>query len=308
MFETKFLKRFVLGLAASSILCLFGAPVKAQGPGRVRPVTVKPLHDGVYWVEGGVGSNTGFIVGTDGVIVFDPKESVESAQQVLVEIAKITPKPVTHVIVSHSNPDHVKGLPAYKGATIISQQNAAREIESLAFYAVHTVDNAPDWRAFVPSQTVDTRADTKIDGVNIDLLHFAPAHTNGDLVAFLPDLKIVFVGDLFGPNIHLENGGSSEGMIESLRGLVSLDADTYVRGHAPPATKADMQKVLDDMTEKRNKIVALYAEGKSLDEAEQAMGEKVTPEPPPAPAPLKAYRPARDMNYTEVVYTELARR
>jgi cyclase len=308
MLRTTYLKGLVLSFAAMAIFCLCATGVGAQRPQGPRPVTVKPLHDGVYWVEGGVGSNTGFIVGTDGVIVFDPKESVESAQQVLAEIAKITPKPVTHVIVSHSNPDHVKGLPAYKGATIVAQQNAAREIESLAFYTVHTVDSAPDWRVFVPSQIVDTRADTKIDGVNIDLLHFAPAHTSGDLIAFLPDQKIVFVGDLFGPNIHLENGGSSEGMIESLRGLVSLDADTYVRGHAPPATKAEMQKVLDDMTEKRNKIAALYAEGKSLEEAEQAMGEKVIPAPAPTPAPLKAYRPARDMNYTEIVYTELARR
>lgn len=306
MFQSKSLKSVGLGMAAVCVLCVFAASAKAQGT--PRPVTVKPLHDGVYWVEGGVGSNTGFIVGTDGVIVFDPKESVESAQQVLAEIAKITPKPVTHVIVSHSNPDHVKGLPAYKGATIVAQQNAAREIELLAFYTVHTVDNAPDWRAFVPSQIVDTRADTKIDGVNIDLIHFAPAHTSGDLVAFLPDQKIVFVGDLFGAGIHLENNGSSEGMIESLRGLVSLDADTYVRGHAPPATKADMQKILDDQTAKRDKIVKLYAEGKTLEEAEQAMGEKVTPMPAPAPAPLKAYRPARDMNYTEIVYTELARR
>lgn len=308
MFRIKYWKNMSLGLAAASILCLFAASARAQAPPRTRPVSVKPLHDGVYWVEGGVGSNTGFIVGTDGVIVFDPKESEDSAKQVLSEIAKITPKPVTHVIVSHSNPDHVKGLPAYKGATIIAQQNAAREIELLAFYAVHTVDNAPDWRAFVPTQIVDTRADTKIDGVNIDLLHFAPAHTSGDLVAFLPDQKIVFVGDLFGAGVHLENNGSSEGTIESLRGLVSLDADTYVRGHAPPATKADMQKILDDLTEKRNKIVQLYAEGKSLEEAEQAMGEKVIPQPPPAPAPLKAYRPARDMNFTEIVYTELARR
>ena len=307
MLRTTFLKNLTLSAAAILALCFLASAAGAQGT--PRPVSVKPLHDGVYWVEGGVGSNTGFIIGTDGVIVFDPKESVDSAKQVLAEIAKLTPKPVTHVIVSHSNPDHVKGLPAYpKGVTIISQQNAAKDIELMAFYAVHTVDSAPDWRAFVPTQTVDTRADTKIDGVNIDLVHFAPAHTSGDLVAFLPDQKIVFVGDLFGAGIHLENNGSSEGMLESLRGLVSLDADTYVRGHAPPATKADMQKILDDMTEKRNKIVKLYSEGKSLEEAEQAMGEKVVPRPPAAPAPLKAYRPDRDMNYTEIVYTELARR
>src|SRR5438270_12207683 len=71
----------------------------AQGP-PPRPLVTNMLKDGIYWTEGGAGGNTGFIVGKDGVIVFDAKTTPDSAKEMLAAIAKITPKPVTHVIIS----------------------------------------------------------------------------------------------------------------------------------------------------------------------------------------------------------------
>jgi cyclase len=231
---------------------------------------------------------------------------------VIAEIAKVTKLPITTVICSHANPDHTLGLPAYpKGVNIIMQQNAAKEIEDLTFYKTWTGgggDRAGSDKAYLPTQTVDTRANLKVNGVNLVLLHWAPAHTSGDLVLYLPDQKIAFIGDLGGAGIHLENNGSSEGMIESIRGLLALDCDTYVRGHAAPGTKADLQKGLDDLVTRRSKIVGLYEDGKSLDEAEAAMGEKVNPQVKGMLPVLATFRAARDMNFTEIVYNEMSRR
>lgn len=294
-----------------------GAPGAAGGAGGRGPQPVKaaplPGKDNVYLVTGGVGSNTGFVVGTDGVIIFDPKGSPDSARDVLAEIAKVTKLPVTTIVVSHSNPDHTKGLPGYaKGVNIIAQQNAAKDIEALTFYMTWGVTGGGDQsgsdKPYLPTQTFDTRADLKINGVNVELMHWAPAHTNGDTVMYLPDKKVAFVGDLGGTGIHLENNGSSEGMIESIRGLLALDADTYVRGHAMPGTKDDLQKGLDDLVTKRSKIVGLYETGVSLDDAEKAMGEKVNPRMAPSMPGLKPFRAGRDMNFTEIVYDEMSRR
>ncbi len=244
MLATTCVKRVGLALGAGVMLgSAFGSAAMAQGG--PQPLKVMPVKDNVYWTQGGVGSNTGIIVGTDGVILFDPKGSPDSGKDVLAEVAKITKLPVTTVIISHSNPDHTKGLPAYAAGTqIIAQQNAAKDIEALTFYMTWNGmggDRAGNDKPYLPTQTVDTRAVLKINGVNMILLHWAPAHTNGDLVLYLPDQKVVFTGDLMGAGVHLENNGSSEGMIESLRGLVALDADTYVRGHQPVGTKADLQ-------------------------------------------------------------------
>lgn len=311
MLATTCVKKVGLALAAGLVFSsVFALGAMAQG--QPQPLKVMPVKDNVYWTQGGVGSNTGIIVGTDGVILFDPKGSPDSGKDVLAEVAKITKLPVTTVIISHSNPDHTKGLPAYPpGTQIIAQQNAAKDIEALTFYMTWTGmggDRAGSDKPYLPTQTVDTRSVLKINGVNMILLHWAPAHTNGDLVLYLPDQKVAFTGDLFGAGIHLENNGSSEGMIESLRGLIALDCDTYVRGHAPIGTKADMQKTLDDLVTRRTKIVGLYESGKSLEEAEAAMGEKVVPRAAAWMPGLKPFRAGRDMNFTEIVYDEMSRR
>jgi glyoxylase-like metal-dependent hydrolase (beta-lactamase superfamily II) len=310
-------RKTFLGLAVVLAMSGWAIGANAQGgpggaPPGPQPIKVMLIHDNVYWTNGGPPSNTGFIVGTDGVIVFDPKGTEDSAKEVIAEIAKVTKLPITTVICSHANPDHTLGLPAYpKGINIIMQQNAAKEVEDLTFYKTWTGgggDRAGSDKAYLPTQVVGTRANLKINGVNLVLLHWAPAHTNGDLVLYLPDQKIAFLGDLGGAGIHLENNGSSEGMIESVRGLIALDTDTYVRGHGNLATKADLQKGLDDLVTRRAKIVGLYSDGKTLDEAEQIMGEKVNPRAKGTLPGLGTFRPARDMNFTEIVYTELSRR
>lgn len=289
-----------------------GAPAAARGGGGPRPIAVHALHDGVYWTDGGPPSNTGIIVGTDGVILFDPKGTVEAAKQIIAEVAKITDKPITTVIVSHAHPDHTRGLPAYQNVNIIAQREAARQIELETFYytwnaAAAGGDAAGADKPYVPTQVVDRRAALKISGVNIILLHWAPAHTNSDLVAYLPDQKIVFCGDIFAVGGRFENGGSVEGSIEAMQDMLALDADTFVTRHTPVRTKAEMQKVLDDGIARRDKVAALWESGKTLTEAEQIMGEKVIPRPTPVIAGLDIYRPGRNMNFTEEVYEELSR-
>jgi glyoxylase-like metal-dependent hydrolase (beta-lactamase superfamily II) len=280
-----------------------------RGPG---PLVVHPLHDGVYWTSGGTGvSNSGIIVGTDGVVLFDPKGTIDAAKDIITEVAKITPLPITTVIVSHAHPDHTRGLPAYPNVNIIAQRETARQIEMETFYYTWQAQSAggdtPLDKGYLATQVVDKRADVKINGVEFVLLHWAPSHTAGDLMAYLPATKIAFIGDM-GIGGRFENGGSVQGSIQAMQGLLALDCDTFVSGHAPVRTHADLQKAYDDGVAKYNKIVALWESGKSLEDAEQAMGEKVIPRPAPVIAGLAIYRPGRNMNLTEEVYEELGRR
>src|SRR3989442_8846685 len=154
--------------------------------------SVKPLTGGVYWTQGGAGGNTGIIVGKDGVIVIDAKTTPASAKEMLAEIAKITPKPVTTVILTHSDGDHVNGLAAFPaGLTIISQESCKKEMEASA----SSRNPAPQDR--LPNKTVANKENLTINGVNLNLLHYAPGHTNGELMVYLPEQKIELTGDIF---------------------------------------------------------------------------------------------------------------
>ena len=144
----------------------------------------------------------------------------------------------------------------------------------------------------LPSQVVSRNKETMtIDGVKLELYHWAPAHTSGDLIVYLPDQKVVSTGDIVvtnraddNPNIHFEKNGSTEGWLTNVKGMIDLNADAYVTGHGDVLMKADLQRKLAATTERRNKIAAMVKEGKTLDEIKAAL--------PDAPAPGAAARGA----------------
>jgi glyoxylase-like metal-dependent hydrolase (beta-lactamase superfamily II) len=266
---------------------------------------VHQLRPDVYWVEGG-GGNSGVIVGRQGVIVVDAKTTPAGGKELLDDIAKITPKPVTTVILTHSDGDHVNGLASFPaGIRILAHENNKKEQqEALAAGG----RNAPPADR-LPTQTVSRdREALKIDGVDVELLHWVPAHTSGDLVVYLPGQKIVFTGDIIAaqrpdPLIHLAKNGSSEGWITTTKGIVALDAAEFVPGHGDVQTKAAIEKRLADTEAKREKIKDLVAQGKSLDEIKAAVGD------PPPPRPGSGGRGGPNFaSFTEVVYQELTKK
>src|SRR5579863_7147317 len=205
-----------IGVISAMALAAFASVSVAYAQQQVPPLSVKPLKGDVYWTQGGAGGNTGIIVGKDGVIVIDAKTTPASAKDVLAEIKKITPKPVTTVILTHSDGDHVNGLAAFPASVkVIAHENNMKEQET----ALAAGGRGAPPADHLPSQVVSKEKESlMIEGVKLELYHWAPAHTSGDLVIYLPAEKIVFTGDIIAaqmsdPLIHLEKHGSSEGWI-----------------------------------------------------------------------------------------------
>lgn len=293
-------EKFALTLIATLVVggVVFRAGVSTytsaagQGPPG-EPFSVNLIKDGVYWTRGGVGGNTGFVVGKDGVVVFDAKLTSDSAKEMLAAIAKITPKPVTHVILSHSDADHVNGLSGFpKGVTIIAQENCKKEM------AESKDSRMPAPQDYLPTKTFNKDLDLTIDGVRVHLRHWVPAHTSGDLVMILPEEKIVFGGDLIDLTqfalVHAQKGGSTEGWITSMKGIIAIDADAFVSGHGDLQTKSALKARLAAVEARRQKIVEMVAAGRSLEEIKKT----ARPEEP-------AHGPFGSPGFTEVVYNEL---
>ena len=286
---------------------LFGVAIPAalaSAQGRApAPLMVHQLKPNLYWVEGG-GGNSGVIIGNKGVIVIDAKTTPAAGKELLDEIAKLTPKPVTTVVLTHSDGDHVNGLASFgDGITIIAHENNKKEQET----ALAAGGRGAPPAGHLPTQVVSKNKESlKIDGVKLEVLHWAPAHTSGDLVVYLPDQKVVFTGDIIAaqlpdPLIHLEKHGSSEGWITTVKGIVRLDADQFVPGHGDVQTRDAIQKRLADAEAKRAKIKDLVAQGKSLDEIRTAVGDA-------PPAQGRGGRGPAFASFTEVVYRELTRK
>jgi cyclase len=271
-----------LSLVVATMIGLGGGALAQQPPQSQQPqsMTVHTLRAGaVYWIAGG-GGNSGVIIGQHGVVIVDAKTTQDAGEQLIAEVARLTPKPITHVIITHSDCDHVNGLAGFPdGLTIIAHVNEKQEQE--AAFASGGRGVPPANR--LPTQVVTQDSESmKIEGIEFVLLHWAPAHTSGDLVVYLPDEKIVFSGDVLTTLIliHPDKKGTLDGWFKTASGLLALDADTYVPGHGNTVeSKAGIQKRIDDNQAKRDKIAAMMKEGKSLDSIKTALGD------PPGPGP-----------------------
>jgi glyoxylase-like metal-dependent hydrolase (beta-lactamase superfamily II) len=230
---------------------------------------------------------------------------------------------VTQVILTHSDGDHVNGLAGFpNGIGVIAHEGAKGEMAS----ALAAGGRGAPLGDRMPTRVIARTGETlTLDGVTIELHHWAPAHTSGDLIVYLPAQKVMFTGDIIvaqrpDPLIHLEKQGSSEGWITTVKGLLSLGAAQFVPGHGDVQTKEQIQARLQTATDKRDKIVGLIRDGKSLDEIKAAVGDPPSPAPaPPAPAPgpggrVQGAAPATGRggggfaSFTEVVYQELTKR
>ncbi len=202
-------------------------------------------------------SNAAFVVTPAGVVVIDALGSPELATRLIAEIRKITPKPITHVLVTHYHADHIYGLQVFKaqGARIVAH-SAARaylysETAKLRLEAsrhelapwvndqTHLVE-ADDW--------IDADTDMRIGGVLFQLKPVGPAHTPEDLVVYLPSEKVLFAGDLvFRSRIPFVGQADSRHWIIALDNLLAFDTKVIVPGHGPLSNEAkvDMQLTRD---------------------------------------------------------------
>jgi glyoxylase-like metal-dependent hydrolase (beta-lactamase superfamily II) len=277
------------------LMALSQAQAQVPKPG---PLKIHALTTTLYWVEGGIG-NAGFIIGDSGVVVVDTTISPDSGKELLADIARITPKPVTAVILTHGDIDHVGGLSAFpSGIQVIAQENTQKAMRAaVAAGRSHLPSD------HLPGHSVDKREAVTLGGVKLELLHWAPAHTDGDLVVYLPAQKIVFTGDLFALDqpralIHLEQHGSSAGWITSTQGILALNADQFVVGHGDVQDKKSLQARVNLVSAERRRIQELVAQGKSLEQIEAAVGD-----PPPGQIDRPGY--PRFTPFSEAVYREL---
>jgi cyclase len=257
---------------------LLTVPLHAQE--KETPISIHPLVDGkVYWAEGD-GGNSGIIIGNSGVIVIDVKTTTGAGSQLVQAVAKLTPKPITHVIETHSDGDHIGGIAAFpEGIKIIGHINNKNEQRAVLAYATPVPGGgkcAPVVGRLPDMVVYKSEVSATLDGERFVFHHFGPAHTSGDLIIELPDYKIAFVGDIITSTapIHPEKNGSLAGWFINANHLLEMNVDSYVGGHATaPFTKTDMRQRIADWKAITDKVDSLVLQGKTADDLKAIYGK-----------------------------------
>ena len=213
-----------------------GGPPGGQGAPQFN-ITKEQLGEGVWRYTTGQGSYDSLVVEfRNYIMMLEAGQSQARAQAYVDEIKRQFPnKSIRYVMVTHAHSDHSPGLPVLvaEGATIITHENN-REFFERALNTPRTLlDDALSRnprRARI--ETVgDMRAYT--DGTRtVEFYHIFPApHSNGLLVAYLPQEKILFQGD-FSVNPGQPANDHVRALVPALEKL-GLDWDRYLNVHAP---------------------------------------------------------------------------
>ena len=209
----------------------------ALGPGVAGEVAdgvyayVQP--DGSWWIN-----NTGFLVGADDVIAIDASSTERRTRALLEAIRDVTPRPVQTLVNTHHHGDHTNGNCLFTDAVVVGHRNCREGVKAQAIGGLEAVFGDVDWGDLTirpPSLVFDNRLHLYV-GDRLVELHFigTPAHTTGDVVAWLPEERVLFAGDLvFNGGTPFVLMGSVEGALDALEVLGGFGAATIVPGHGP---------------------------------------------------------------------------
>jgi len=245
---------------------LFGRRRPAQ------PVEFKKISDRLYEIVGGQGSRGGAYIGDDGVLIIDAKSDKKSVDLVIEGIKKITDKPIKYLVNTHSDGDHVTGNRYFpKTVIFIAHENCRKDFFRPGRNGASSDWNKPELAPFVPSVTLRDKMDIHLGSKIVELWYFGVGHTTGDIVLYFPDEKTAFVGDqifLTRPQlIHSHKNGNSFEHVKTLtRMLETLDAEKFCSGHSEMTGRDAIRKHIAQMKRRQEKIGALVAGGKDLEE------------------------------------------
>src|SRR5262249_28002208 len=149
--------------------------------------------------------NTGIIIGDDSVMVLDAQATPAMAQQVIERIRTVSDNPIKYVLLSHYHAVRVLGASAY-GAEHIIASEATRELivergmqdwqsEFQRFPRLfRDAESIPGltW----PTITFGDRMSIWLGKLQVDIIHAGRGHTKGDTIAWLPEERVLFSGDL----------------------------------------------------------------------------------------------------------------
>jgi glyoxylase-like metal-dependent hydrolase (beta-lactamase superfamily II) len=177
--------------------------------------------------------------------------------------------PVTIVVNTHYHYDHTQGNTNYTGAKIYAYKTVPEMMRK--------IDG--DWwnnhQSGIPTELVDGDRTIKVGAQDVLFSHPGPAHTRGDIYAYLRrgDKEIVATGDLvfntYYPFMDLSEAGEDIlGLIGAVRSLAARYPNAvFVPGHGPIANAADLVRYADYLQFLYDSVAQARQKGLSEDQA-----------------------------------------
>lgn len=282
------------GSTATAARTLHGEPVRFAGG-------LHELGSGAYawlqpngdWSE----SNAGLIVGDGASALIDTTWDLPLTRRLLGDTASATTgAPITHLILTHADGDHVHGAQLLPAATCIAAEAALGELAhedpgglqrsrlGAGLLARVGIGAPRRFGAYVrwmmepfdfsgitirmPDRTFAGALDLEVGGRHLRLQHLGPAHTAGDVIVHLPDAGTIFAGDLLFTGVTPNRwSGEFDGWRRALDRIAELAPTTIAPGHGPVSDLTDLERLDRYFAWLQRQAVDLLNARLSVDEA-----------------------------------------
>jgi glyoxylase-like metal-dependent hydrolase (beta-lactamase superfamily II) len=200
--------------------------------------------------------NSILIIGDSGAILVDTGFTDEIGAMLSQQVAKLTKKPITHIINTHHHGDHSLGNAAFPNAKLLSSEQCRTLALEHGADWISIIESAagrkfPNTKVVTASTTYpqNSKTELSIEGVKMTFWIPEAAHTIGDLMIWLPDDQVLLSGDVMvnkvTPNFRDAN---LKEWINALRDVQTLPVKTIVPGHGPLMSKQDAAAMYQRMS------------------------------------------------------------
>lgn len=273
---------------AGALIFALAAPLLARAQ-----LEVLPAQGNVFMIAG-PGGNTTVQVGNEAVVVVDTQTATVS-DELLAAIAKLSSKPIRHIINTSADREHTGGnealsragtyvrlIDAFDPRGLSSDAAIIAHINVLGRMSSATGTEAPVPAAW-PSDTYFTEDWALfVNGEALQLIHVPDAHTDGDTMVFFRRSDVISTGDIYStsryPRFDSRRGGSVAGVIEGLNRIIDIaipgenqeGGTVVVPGHGRLSDETEVANYRDMVTIVRDRVAAMIAAGMTLEEVQAA--------------------------------------
>lgn len=254
--------------------------------------------------------NAGFVVGDDGVLMVDTFFTPDAVEDLIGVIGAETKQPIKYAVNTHYHLDHTGGnqVLAGRGVPIIAHEKLMewQTVKNRRFLPVTEElqkrrDTAAKQLSETPADQADKRAPLERQIRRLDamlkirltnpsvsfssgtvrlylgkrevVLFTLPGHTGGDVLVYVPDANVVFMGDMGWRKTlpNLVDATVSDWITSLDKLLVQYPNAKFVPGHGEVATAAEMREFRDYLDDLRTRVKQAIADGFTIEQAKQQL-------------------------------------
>lgn len=207
--------------------------------------------------------------GEEGTLVIDAGYQ-QTTDRLMEEIQKLTDAPIKYLINTHLHGDHTGGNQVIGKDVPVIAHGSVRDFLSQEQRRGDNVTPAfPEFAR--PEILVENTLKLVMNGETISITHLPGGHTEGDLLVYFPDSKVLVVGDLlfagFFPFVDTSNGGNPYTYLENVSYIIdNFPSDVVINGgHGPVFNMEELKQWHTTLSETFMLVKEAKASGMSLE-------------------------------------------